>query len=172
MRLSTILKKSKDSPDFERSFDYQSVIGKMNYIEKGSRSELAYAIHQCARYSTSPFKEHGDAVRWIGWYLLGTPREGLILKPDLARSFEVFVDSDFCGKWQKQYARNFYSLRSRQGYIIMYAGCPIVSKITSTNGNCTQLYRSGVYRIILCPERSHPTYGSSERNERERIRRP
>ena len=87
-----------------------------------------YAIHQCARYSTNPRKEHGDDVRWIGQYLLGTPRKGLILKPDLARSFEVFFDSNFCGNWNKQYARETDSVRSRHGYIIMYAGCPIVSK--------------------------------------------
>ena len=57
----TILNKSKDSPEFEQSFNYQSVMGKMNYLEKGYRSELVYAIHQCARYSTDPRKEHGNA---------------------------------------------------------------------------------------------------------------
>ena len=62
MKSSTILNKSKDSPEFDRSFNYRSAIGKMNYIEKGSRSELAYAIHQCAQYSTDLRKEHGDAV--------------------------------------------------------------------------------------------------------------
>ena len=115
MKSSTILNNGKDSPDSERSFNFQSVIGKMNYLEKGSRSELAYAIHQCTRYSTDPCKEHGDAVRWIGRYLLGTPRGGLILKPDLARFFEVFVDSKFCGNWHKQYAGEIDSVRSRHG---------------------------------------------------------
>ena len=97
MKPLTILNKSKDSPEFNRSFNYLSVIGKMNYLEKGYQSDLAYAIHQCARYSTNPRKEHGDAVRWIGRYLLGTPNKGLILRPDLTRSFEVFMDSNFCG---------------------------------------------------------------------------
>ena len=126
MKSSMILNKSKDSPEFDRSINYQSVIGKMNYPEKGSRSEMAYDIHQCARYSTVPCKEHGDAVQWIGRYLLGTPRKGLILRPDLARSFEVFVDSNLCGNWNKKYARETDSVQSRHGYIIMYAGCPIV----------------------------------------------
>ena len=45
MKSSTILNKSKDSPESDQSFNYKSVIGKMNYLEKGSRSELAYAIH-------------------------------------------------------------------------------------------------------------------------------
>ena len=62
MKSSTILNKSKDSPEFDQSFNYRSVIGKMKYLEKGSRSKLAYAIHQCERYSTDPRKEHGDDV--------------------------------------------------------------------------------------------------------------
>ena len=128
MKSSTILNKIKDSPEFDRSFNYRSVIGKMNYLEKGSRSELAYTIHQCSQYSTDPHKEHGDAIRWIGRYLLDTPSKGIILRPDLTRSFEVLVDSNFCGNWHKKYAGEADSVRSRHGYIIMYAGFPIVSK--------------------------------------------
>ena len=56
MKLSKILNKSNESPKFDRSFDYQSAIDKMNYLEKGSRSELVYATHQCERYSTDPHK--------------------------------------------------------------------------------------------------------------------
>ena len=128
MRSSTILNKSKDSPEFDPSFNYQSVIGKMNYLEKGPQSKLAYGIHQCARYSTNPRKDHGDAVQWIGRYFLGTAKDGLILKPDLAKSFKVFVDSYFCGNWHKQYAGEIDSVRLRHGYVIKYAGCPFVSK--------------------------------------------
>ena len=38
------------------------------------------------------------------------------------------MDSDFCGNWHKKYAGETDSVRSRHGYIIMYAGFPIVSK--------------------------------------------
>ena len=38
------------------------------------------------------------------------------------------MDSDFCGNWHKKYAGETDSVQSRHGYIIMYAGCPIVSK--------------------------------------------
>ena len=37
-------------------------------------------------------------------------------------------------------------------------------KITTTNGNCPQYYRSGVYRTILRSKKSHLSYGASERN--------
>ena len=38
------------------------------------------------------------------------------------------MDSNFCGNWHKKYAGEADSVQSRHGYIIMYAGCPIVSK--------------------------------------------
>ena len=36
MKSLTILNKSKDSPEFNQSFNYQSVIGKMNYLERNN----------------------------------------------------------------------------------------------------------------------------------------
>ena len=62
MKSLTILNKSKDSPELDQSFNCRSVIGKINYLEKESRSDMAYAVHQCAQYSTDPHKEHGDDV--------------------------------------------------------------------------------------------------------------
>ena len=38
------------------------------------------------------------------------------------------MDSNFCGNWHKKYAGETDFVQSRHSYIIMYAGCPIVSK--------------------------------------------
>ena len=62
-RSSKILFAHKDSEDFDGSFHYRSVVGKLNYLEKSTRPDLAYAAHQCARFSTQPKKEHGEALR-------------------------------------------------------------------------------------------------------------
>ena len=59
---SKLLSRHSDSEDFDNSFNYRSVIGKLNYLEKGSRSDIAYIVHQCARFSSCPKKEHGQAV--------------------------------------------------------------------------------------------------------------
>ena len=53
----------KDSEPFDGSFHYRRVIGQLNYLEKGSRPDISYAAHQCARFSANPKKEHGDAIR-------------------------------------------------------------------------------------------------------------
>jgi hypothetical protein len=45
---STLLSRHSNSIDFYKSFDYRSVIGELNYLEKATRSDIAYITHQCA----------------------------------------------------------------------------------------------------------------------------
>lgn len=104
------------------------MIGKLNYLEKGSRPDISYITHQCARFSIDPKEEHARALRWLGRYLKGTRDKGIILKPDLNRSLEVHVDADFVGNWDKDETDDPDTARSRHGYIISYAGCPILWK--------------------------------------------
>jgi hypothetical protein len=96
---SKILHKHRDSEPFDNSFNYRSVIGKLNYLEKATRPDIAYAAHQCARWTSCPKKEHGKAVRWLGKYLLATRDKGTILKPNPELGMEVHVDADFIGNW-------------------------------------------------------------------------
>ena len=96
---SWLLSRHSSSPDFNGAFNYRSVIGKLNYLDKGSRSNVAYITHQCARFTTCPKEEHGAALKWLGWYLVGTRDKGTILKLDKTRELEVHVDADFAGNW-------------------------------------------------------------------------
>jgi hypothetical protein len=42
-------------------------------------------------------------------------------------SFEVYVDADFGGLWDKETAEHdSVTAKSRIGYVVMYGGCPIV----------------------------------------------
>ena len=126
---SKLVSRHSDSRPFDNSFNYRSVIGKLHYLVAGSRSECAYVVHQCARFSHDPKMEHGQAVRWIGRYLKGTKNEGTILKPDKSKSLEVFVDADFAGNWDKSLAGlDRSTARSRHGFYICYGGIPIAWK--------------------------------------------
>jgi hypothetical protein len=81
--LSTkILRKHETSPRHNEDWHYRSVIGKLSYLEKSSRSDLAYAVHQCARFCEDPRIEHTKAVKLIGRYLLGTADKGIICTPN------------------------------------------------------------------------------------------
>jgi len=85
-------------------------------------------VHQCARFSSCPKKEHGEAIKWLGRYLKGTRNKGTILRPDKSRQLEVFVDADFAGNWDPSEYEDCDTARSRHGYYITFAGCPILWK--------------------------------------------
>jgi hypothetical protein len=124
--LSSILlhRDSKGVP-FDKSFHYRSVIGKLNFLEKSTRPELAYAVHQCARFCSNPKRLHGEAIEHIGRYLLSTSEQGIILRPK-QDTFDCQVDASHAGEWKKETASNEDMAKSRTGYIIMFAGCPLI----------------------------------------------
>jgi hypothetical protein len=105
----------------------------LNYLEKSTRPDISYAVHQCARFSASPKKEHAKALKWLGRYLIATKDKGLIFEPK-EQSFDCHVDASFSGEWDSEGAlEDIDTARSRTGYVISYANCPIIwtSKLQS-----------------------------------------
>ena len=52
---------------------------------------------------------------------LRDPQRGIVYKPDPTRGIECFVDADF-----RDDAESTENVVSRTGFVIMYAGCPII----------------------------------------------
>jgi hypothetical protein len=102
------------------------MIGKMNYLEKSTRGDLAFSVHQCTQYMAHLMQSHGEAVKRIGRYLLGTRDKGFIVRPDMQKSFESYVDADYRGNWDPMHSEHPNSAKSPTGYVIMYHGCPIL----------------------------------------------
>jgi len=101
------------------------VIGKMLYVEKSTRPDISCAVHQCARFSAKPKAKHAEAVKRIGRYLLGTKDKGLIMKPN-QEGMECWVDASHASEWSNKAAiDDSNTARSRMGYLITYAGCPM-----------------------------------------------
>ena len=124
--VSKILKRMSDSEDFDKHFNYRSIIGKLNFLEKSTRPDISHAVHQAARFSANPKQEHGKAVEWLCRYLAGTRDKGIIYHPK-DKSFDVYVDADFAGNWDRdEAADDADTARSRSAFVIMYAGCPIL----------------------------------------------
>ena len=128
MASSCILHRHSTSQPFDHSFNYRSLIGKLNYLEKATRLDLSYSVHQCARFSADPKVEHGAAVKWIGRYLAGSIAKGIHMTPDRSCGLEVHVDADFVGNWDPADVSNVDTAKSRHGYCLTYAGCPICWK--------------------------------------------
>ncbi len=70
-------------------------------------------------------------MKRIGRYLKGTRTRGLVLNADDDLAIELFVDADFAGMHGYEDPDDPTSTRSRTGYVICIAKCPVlwVSKL-------------------------------------------
>ena len=92
-----------------------------------TRPDIAYAVHQCARFMEQPMAAHGRAIKHIGRYLLGTRKQGLIFTPDPDMLFDCFADANYCGNWNRSIAmEQIDTARSRTGYFVAFASCPLL----------------------------------------------
>jgi hypothetical protein len=66
-------------------------------------------------------------------YLKGTSTKGIILKPSSLYNLDCFVDADFAGSWTISTSELPSSVKSRTGYVITFASCPVLwsSKLQS-----------------------------------------
>ena len=124
---SKILQRDETQPKCSGRFHYRSVIGKLNYLEKGTRPDISYAAHAAARFSSDPRVTHESALNHLSRYLQATREEGLIFDPNDKSGLEVYADADFVGNYCKATAPfDASTAKSRSGYAIMFCGCPIV----------------------------------------------
>ena len=128
-----VLTSSPSSKPRLQKWNYRSAVGCLSYIQAMIRPDITMAVQQCARFCTDPKQDHEEAVKRICRYLLKTRDKGLILRPDKSKGLECFVDADWAGSWSYQSSMDPLSTHSRTGFVILYAGCPILwkSKIQS-----------------------------------------
>jgi len=128
---ATILHSDPDGALRQETWNYRSVIGKLNFIAANTRPDLSFAVHQCAKFSHHPHLLHEKAVKHIGRYLYLTRDKGLILQPQATHALNAYVDADFAGRWSEAYSHLRDNSLSRTGYVLLYCGCPItwVSKL-------------------------------------------
>jgi hypothetical protein len=151
---TTILSRDTEGQPHEASWSYRSVIGKLNFLEKSSRPDLAYAVHNCARFSSDPKVIHGRAVKRIGRYLLGTRDKGIIMRPDPTRSVEVHADADFCGLFDPETAVfDPITAKSRTGYVVS-----TVFRAVTTKTRHNFLFVEFVLRLQKSANHGNPSF--------------
>ena len=126
------LGKDQDGEDYAEQWSYASVVGMLLYLASNSRPEIAYAVHQCARFTHNPKASHAKAVKRICRYLKGTRDQGMILTPSKdCLSVDCYVDADFAGQWNSEDPQDRLCVKSRTGYVLMVGNCPVhwVSKL-------------------------------------------
>jgi hypothetical protein len=109
----------------EETWNYRSIIGKLNFLAQMTRPDISMAVHNCARFSNNPTSLHEQAIKRIGRYLSGTRTKGLLYTPVTNARLNMFVDADFAGTWHKEFAHLRECVLSRTGFVITFCGCAI-----------------------------------------------
>ena len=64
-KILEVLDKAADDNPHRADWNYRSIIGKLNYLEKSTRPDLAFATHNAARFSSAQL----PSIRYVGTYL-------------------------------------------------------------------------------------------------------
>ena len=130
---TTTLGLDVDGDEFSEAWDYPVIIGMLLYLAQNSRPDIAYAVHQCARFTHSPKQSHATAVKRILRYLNSTKDKGMYLKPTKDLNINCYVDADFAGLWKSEDDQDPLCVKSRTGVLITFMDCPLqwLSKLQS-----------------------------------------
>jgi hypothetical protein len=122
-----------DGDPFVETWSYRTVIGMLMFLSANTRPDIAFAVHQAARFSHLPRNSHSLAVKRILRYLKQTNDQGFFLQPDATHRVDCYVDADFAGNFAAEDPRHPASVKSRTGYIVLFRGSPLlwVSKLQS-----------------------------------------
>jgi len=116
----------KDGPPFDEEWSYPAAVGMLLYVSSNTRPDIQFAVHQVARFSHSPRKSHGQALKRIVRYLLETRTRGLLFTPDLNSGLDCYVDADFAGMYGYEDEQDPVSVKSRTGFVLTLFGCPVL----------------------------------------------
>jgi hypothetical protein len=128
------LPKDSNGTPADGIINYASVVGMLLYLSGHTRPDIAFAVHQCARYTFNPTERHVNALKRIGRYLKGTSDKGLIMRPSKHLHVDCYPDSDFAGLYNHEDVQDPHCVRSRAGYVILLSCCPVLwaSQLIST----------------------------------------
>ena len=115
-----------DGAVFAEPWAYDVVIGMLMYLSGNTRPDIAYAVHQAARFTHGSRQSHAAGVKRILRYLKKTKTNGLILKPGTDLRVDCYVDADFGGLFSVEDKQDPVSVKSRTGYVITYRGAPLM----------------------------------------------
>ena len=96
---NVVLREDKDGKNKTQTWNYRSVIWMLTCLASTSRPDIAFAVHQCAIFSSCPMRSHEEAVKRIGRCLKRTSNKGLIFKCDATKGIDAHADADFTGNW-------------------------------------------------------------------------
>ncbi len=116
----------KDGEPLDEEWSMPAAVGMLLYISSNTRPDIQFAVHQVARFTHSPKKSHGQALKRIIRYLIKTRDMGIRFVPDFKEGLDCYVDADFAGLYGYEDEQDPVCVKSRTGFTLTLFGCPII----------------------------------------------
>ena len=97
---------------------YLAVLGSVMYLMVCTRPDIAFAVHDLAKFGQNPGKAHWNAMRHLLRYLRGTTTLGLVLGGNEKPQLSAYSVPEMVGYTDADYARDPDSRRSVTGYLL------------------------------------------------------
>ena len=105
---------------------YYSVIVMIFYMASNTRPFIPFDVHQCAWFTHNTKVSHDTAVKSICRYLQGTKDNCLWFNPSNELMVDCYANTDFSGMWGYEDPQNPICARSRTGFVVIFANCPLL----------------------------------------------
>ena len=116
--LDTPLYKDLNGDPPSGNFSYASVVRMLLYLAGHSQPYIVYSVFQVTRFSFAPQRLHKQALKLLGWYLLGTCDKELVLTPSGELYVDMYPDADFAEIYGYKDKLDPVCVRSRTGSIV------------------------------------------------------
>ena len=102
------------------------------HLGQNTCPDIAFVVHQCARFTHNPKHSHAVGVKRIIRYLHGNKDKGMILSPNDSIEGNCYVNASFAGLWGVEHDQYPICVKSRTGYLVTLK---IVHYIGYSNSN-------------------------------------
>ena len=120
------LGKDKDEDPCRERWEYRSLVGMIMYLAGSTHLDIAYAVHQCGRFSHNRRRCHELGLKHIARYLQVTKDKGIRLIPDSKNlKLDFFADADFARLFAVEDKHDPVGVKSRMGLLLNFGGVPI-----------------------------------------------
>lgn len=154
---TTPLTRDADGAECIEDFNVAAVVGQLLYLSGHTRPDIAYAVNVVARYMFCPKRSHELALKRIGKYLKATRTKGLIITPsDNILEINAFPDADFAGLYGHEAPDDPACVKSRTGFVILAANCPVMWKSTLQTKTALSTTEAEITALAHCCKELFP----------------
>ena len=106
-RFAEPLHNGTDGLSFQDKWDYATLVGMLLYLSNNSRSDITYAINQCARFAHDPNDNHAKGIKRIIRCLKEAQTQGMTICPTMQYTNDRYVGVDFGRLWGSEDEKNY-----------------------------------------------------------------